>query len=82
MLGFDFTTTSVQAKFCVWLDWFKSAACGVSCRTNTCSALFSAVPLSHAGNKRTHHRQEQIKLHLLFIEAHCVMIGVVPICFL
>lgn len=77
MLGSDSATTSVQAKFCVWEDLFKSAACGVSCRTNTCSApvlCCSSFPCKKQTQGSTYHWQGQIKLHFLFIGAHCVLI--------
>lgn len=77
MLGSDFATTSVQAKFCVWEDSFKSAAGGVSCRTNTCPGPVlrrSSFPCKKQTQRSTYHRQKQIKLHSLFIEAHCVLI--------
>lgn len=34
----------------------------------------SSFPCRKQTQCSTHHRQEQIKLHFLFIEAHCVMI--------
>lgn len=81
MLGSDLAAISVQAEFCVQEELVQHMLFVKSAAAQTpIQPLYSAV-LSHARNKsnaarNTYHWQGQIKLHFLFIEAHCVLFRV------